>query len=104
MTEKITAGQDNLGEFAPDFAKYNDQILFGEVWEEPSLPPKTRSLITLSILITKGSTEQLSFHLHKAKEYGVSKEEISALITHIAFYAGWPNAWSAFNQAKELWK
>lgn len=104
MIEKITAGQDNLGDFAPDFAKYNDQILFGEVWEESSLPQKTRSLITLSVLITKGSTEQLNFHLHKAKENGVSKEEISALITHIAFYAGWPNAWSAFNQAKEIWK
>ncbi|MFK4964905.1 carboxymuconolactone decarboxylase family protein [Lactococcus garvieae] len=104
MVEKVTAGQDNLGDFAPEFAAYNDEILFGEVWENPTLTPEKRSIITLSALISKGATEQLNFHFHKAKENGISKEEISALITHLAFYVGWPNAWSAFNIAKEIYK
>lgn len=104
MIEKVTAGQDNLGDFAPEFAAYNDEILFGEVWENPTLAPKNRSIITLSALISKGATEQLSFHFHRAKENGISKEEVSALITHLAFYVGWPNAWSAFNIAKEIYK
>lgn len=103
MSEKVTAGRDELGEFAPDFAKFNDDILFGEVWTNKSLDAKTRSIITVSALITKGAFEQLSFHLNQAKENGVSKEEISALITHLSFYAGWPNAWSVFKQAKEIW-
>lgn len=103
MSEKVTAGRDVLGEFAPDFAKFNDDILFGEVWANESLDVKTRSIITVTALITKGAFEQLGFHLNKAKENGVSKEEISALITHLSFYVGWPNAWSAFNQAKEIW-
>ncbi|HEY0221754.1 MAG TPA: carboxymuconolactone decarboxylase family protein [Lactovum miscens] len=104
MSEKVTAGRDTLGEFAPDFAKYNDDVLFGEVWVDKTLPPKTRSIITVSALITKGAFEQLSFHLIKAKENGVTKDEISSLITHLSFYVGWPNAWSAFSQAKEIWK
>lgn len=104
MIEKVTAGHDQLGKFAPNFASYNDDILFGEVWSDDTLSSKTRSMITVSALITKGATEQLPFHLTKAKENGVSQTEMSGLITHLAFYVGWPNAWSAFNIAKEVYK
>ncbi|EKF51163.1 carboxymuconolactone decarboxylase family protein [Lactococcus garvieae] len=103
MTEKITAGRDLLENFAPDFARYNDDILFGEVWADATLSPKIHSIITLSALLSKGATEQLTFHLKKAKENGMTKDEVAALITQLAFYVGWPNAWSAFNQAKEIW-
>lgn len=104
MNEKITAGREQLGTFAPDFARYNDEILFGEVWADETLSAKIRSIITVSALITKGATEQLPFHLEKAKQNGVTKTEISALITQLAFYVGWPNAWSAFNIAQKIYE
>ncbi|MBS7576061.1 MULTISPECIES: carboxymuconolactone decarboxylase family protein [unclassified Enterococcus] len=104
MKEKITAGRDQLGDFAPDFARYNDDVLFGEIWESDVLSDQTKSMITLSALITKGATEQLPFHLKKAKANGINAEAISALITHLAFYVGWPNAWSAFNIAKRIYQ
>lgn len=104
MAKKQRAGRDNLGEFAPKFAELNDDVLFGQVWSrEEQLPPKTRSMITVSALISGGNLEQLDHHLHLAKENGVSKEEISELITHLSFYVGWPKAWSSFNRAKEIW-
>lgn len=100
--KKQTAGRNNLGEFAPQFAALNDDVLFGEVWAgEAELSPRDRSLITVSSLLTQG-VPQLEAHLKIAKENGVTKEEIVALITHLAFYTGWPKAWSAFNLAKEI--
>ncbi|CAM2363235.1 carboxymuconolactone decarboxylase family protein [Listeria seeligeri] len=100
--KKQTAGRNNLGEFAPQFAALNDDVLFGEVWaREAELSPRDRSLITVSSLLTQG-VPQLEAHLKIAKENGVTKEEIVALITHLAFYIGWPKAWSAFNLAKEI--
>lgn len=105
MAVKQTAGRNNLGEFAPKFAEFNDDVLFGEVWSrESELPAKTRSMITISALISGGNLEQLDHHLNFAKENGVTKEEISEIITHLAFYVGWPKAWSTFNRAKEIWK
>lgn len=99
-----TAGRKALGEFAPDFARYNDDILFGEVWNDPPLPPKTRSMIVISIFMGRGLCDaSLDHHLGFAKENGVTKEEISALITQGGFYAGWPVAWSVFNHAKAIW-
>jgi len=99
---KQTAGRDNLGEFAPQFAALNDDVLFGEVWDrEKQLSPRDRSLITVASLITQG-VPQLEAHLNIARQNGVTKEEIVELITHLAFYAGWPKAWSAFNLAKEI--
>jgi 4-carboxymuconolactone decarboxylase len=105
MAEKQTAGHDLLGEFAPKFAELNDDVLFGEVWSrEKELSPRDRSIITVSALITGGSFEQLPPHLRKAKANGITNDEIAEIITHLAFYAGWPKAWSAFNIAKEILK
>ncbi|HGI2963142.1 TPA: carboxymuconolactone decarboxylase family protein [Streptococcus agalactiae] len=104
MKEKQTAGRRQLEEFAPEFARYNDDILFGEVWaKEDHLTDKIRSIITISALISSGNLEQLEHHLQFAKQNGVTKEEIADIITHLAFYVGWPKAWSAFNKAKEIW-
>jgi alkylhydroperoxidase/carboxymuconolactone decarboxylase family protein YurZ/quercetin dioxygenase-like cupin family protein len=103
--KKQTAGRDNLGDFAPKFAELNDDILFGEVWSrEQELSAKNRSMITVVALISGGNFEQLGYHLKKAKENGITKTEIAEIITHLAFYAGWPKAWSAFSMAKEIYK
>ena len=105
MTIKQTAGHDALGEFAPEFAHLNDDILFGEVWNrEDKLSLKLRSIVTVSALIGKGITDSsLKYHLASARANGVTREEMAELLTHIAFYAGWPNAWAAFNMAKEVY-
>ncbi len=100
-----TAGKEALGEFAPEFARFNDDILFGENWNNEDIDLKTRCIVTLTSLISQGITDSsLKYHLQNAKNNGVSQKEIAAIITHIAFYAGWPKAWSAFNLAKEIWK
>lgn len=99
---KQTAGRDNLDDFAPQFAALNDDVLFGEVWDrEEQLSPRDRSLVTVASLLTQG-VPQLEAHLNMAKQNGVTKEEIVEVITHLAFYTGWPKAWSAFNLAKEI--
>ena len=106
MAERITqtAGHDQLGEFAPAFAHYNDDILFGENWNDPALDVKTRSLITVVALMAQGITDSsLKYHIMNAKAHGVSREEMAAAITHVAFYAGWPKAWAVFNLAKEVY-
>ena len=102
---KQTAGRDQLGDFAPKFAELNDDVLFGEVWSrEDKLDLKTRSIITVTSLISKGIADSsLVAHMNTAKINGVTKEEMAELITHAAFYAGWPNAWAAFNLAKEVY-
>ncbi|MCI6327965.1 MAG: carboxymuconolactone decarboxylase family protein [Bacteroidales bacterium] len=101
-----TAGRDQLGEFAPKFAEFNDDILFGEVWSRNDLLSlRDRSLVTLTSLISQGITDSsLTYHLQEARKNGITRTEISEIITHIAFYAGWPKAWAAFRQAKEVWK
>ncbi|WP_265455260.1 carboxymuconolactone decarboxylase family protein [Enterococcus sp. HY326] len=102
--EKQTAGRDRLGEFAPKFAELNDDVLFGEVWSrETELSPKLRSMITISALLSGGNFEQLKAHLLKGKANGISQAEISEIITQLAFYCGWPKAWSAFTIAKEVY-
>ena len=102
---KQTAGHDALGEFAPEFAHLNDDILFGEVWSrEDKLSLKLRSVVTVSALIGKGITDSsLTYHLSEARKNGVTRTEMAEILTHIAFYAGWPNAWAAFRQAKEVY-
>ena len=102
---KQTAGRDSLGDFAPKFAELNDDVLFGEVWSrEKELDLKTRSIITVVALMSKGILDNsLKYHIMNAKENGVSKEEFAEIITHVAFYAGWPNAWAVFNMAKEIY-
>lgn len=100
----VTAGRDILGKIAPQFAKYNDDVLFGEVWEDRTLSLKQRSMITVTALISQGSTDSsLQFHLKNAKNNGVTQKEMAAMITHIAFYAGWPKAWAAFNMIREIY-
>lgn len=99
-----TAGRDQLGDFAPAFAHYNDDVLFGENWNDESIDHKTRCMITVVALVSSGIVDSsLTYHLQNAKNAGVSREEIAAVIAHTAFYAGWPKAWAAFNQAKEVW-
>ena len=106
MKEKIvqTAGRNQLGEFAPDFARYNDDVLFGEVWNNDAIDLKTKSTIVISVFMGRGlSDSSLKYHLMTAKKNGISREEIVAIITHAAFYAGWPMGWAVFNMAKEIW-
>ena len=103
--EKQTAGRNQLGEFAPKFAQLNDDVLFGEVWSrEKELSLRDRSLVTVCIFLGKGLVDSsLKYHLMNAKKNGITKEEMAEIITHAAFYAGWPNAWAAFNMAKEVY-
>lgn len=106
MSEKIvqTAGRDQLGEFAPEFARFNDDILFGENWNNSDIDVKTRSIITVVALTSQGITDNsLKYHIMNAKNHGVSRKEMAAIITHVAFYAGWPKAWAVFNLAKEVY-
>ncbi len=100
-----TAGRTQLGDFAPEFAHLNDDILFGEVWSRNDLLSlRDRSLVTITSLISLGITDSsLTFHLQEAKKNGITRTEVSEIITHIAFYAGWPKAWAAFRLAKDVW-
>ena len=101
-----TAGRDQLGEFAPKFAELNDDVLFGEVWSrEDKLSLRERSLITVVALMSKGILDSsLKSHLINAKKNGITKEAMAEIITHAAFYAGWPNAWATFRMAKEVYE
>ena len=106
MSKKIiqTAGRDQLGEFAPEFAHFNDDILFGENWNNSDIDVKTRSIITVVALMSQGITDSsLKYHIMNAKNHGVSQKEMAAIITHVAFYAGWPKAWAVFYLAKEVY-
>lgn len=105
MTKIVqTAGRDQLGSFAPEFAHFNDDVLFGENWNNGDLDLKTRSIITVVALMSQGITDSsIKYHIQNAKNYGVTQKEIAAVITHVAFYAGWPKAWAVFNLAKEIY-
>ena len=106
MSEKIvqTAGRAQLGDFAPMFAHLNDDVLFGEVWNEDAIDVKTKCIITVVSLMASGITDSsLTYHLQNAKAHGVSKEEIAAIITHATMYVGWPKGWAVFRLAKEVW-
>lgn len=103
--EKVTAGRDAMGTFAPKFAELNDDVLFGEVWSrEGQLSPRDRSLITVSALMASGILDSsLMHHIQRAKDNGVTKEEMVEVLTQLAFYAGWPKAWAALRMAKEVY-
>ena len=103
--EKVTAGRDALGAFAPKFAELNDDILFGQVWSrEAQLSLRDRSLVTVVALMAQGLVDSsFRFHLENAKNNGVTQDEMAEVLTHAAFYAGWPKAWAAFNMAKEVY-
>ncbi len=102
---KQTAGRNALGDFAPKFAQLNDDVLFGEVWSrEEQLSLRDRSLVTITALIASGVVDSsLQYHLNTAKANGITQTEIAEILTHLAFYAGWPKAWAAFRMAKEVW-
>ncbi len=96
------AARKAIGDIAPKLAQLTDDVLFGDVWERPQLGKRDRSLITCAALVATGKTDQMSFHFPRALENGVTEEELIELITHLAFYAGWPSAMSALTKAKEL--
>lgn len=106
MAQKVTAGRDTLGQFAPTFARLNDDLLFGDVWSrEEELSPKIRSIVTVTALMSSGVLDSsLGHHIRLAKTNGVSAEEMAEVLTHAAFYAGWPKAWAAFRMAKEAYE
>lgn len=103
---KVTAGREQLGGFAPKFAELNDDVLFGEVWSrEEQLSARDRSIVTVTALMAGGVLDSsLKFHIQNAKNHGVAKEEMAEILTHAAFYAGWPKAWAAFRFAKEVYE
>jgi 4-carboxymuconolactone decarboxylase len=93
---------DDLEALAPEFAKLTKDFLFGDIWERPGLSPRDKSLITVTCLVALNRIEQVDFHLKKAFENGLSKEELVAAITHIAFYSGWPTAVSGLSHLKKI--
>ena len=105
MAVKQTAGREKLGGFAPKFAALNDDVLFGEVWSrEDKLSLRDRSLVTVVCLMAQGLVDSsFRYHLMSAKKNGITKTEIAEVLTHAAFYAGWPKAWAAFHMATEVW-
>src|SRR3954469_1647194 len=104
MTREPSAIKRTFGDFAPKLVQLTDDVLFGDVWERGELAPRDRSLITVAALIAGGNAEQLPFHLNRARENGLTEAELVEVITHLAFYAGWPRAMSAITVAKEAFK
>lgn len=104
--KKVTEGREYLGVLAPEFARINDDVLFGEIWSrEEQLSPKLRSIITVSALMGAGIIDlSLKSHIEKAKENGVSKEEMVEIVTQLAFYVGWPKGWAVFAIVKEVYE
>ena len=102
VKQPATAAQKAIGNFAPKLVELSDKVLFGDIWERPQLSKRDRSLITCAALVAMGKTEQMTFHFPRAIENGVTREELVELITHLAFYVGWPSAVSAVTRAKEL--
>ena len=96
--------QQLMGDFAPKLAELTDDVLFGDVWARAELSQRDRSLVTVAALIANGNTEQLPSHLNRARANGISETELAEVITHLAFYAGWPRAVSAVLVAKEVFK
>lgn len=103
-SKELSPAQKLVGDFAPKLADLTDEVLFGDVWERAELSKRDRSLVTVAALIANGNTEQLTGHLKRAKENGISEAELSEVITHLAFYAGWPQAMSAVKVAREVFK
>ena len=102
MSREPSAAEKVIGDFAPKLVELTDRVLFGDVWERQDLSKRDRSLVTVAALIALNRPEQLRFHLGRALENGLKKEELVEVITHLAFYSGWPNAMSAIMIAKEV--
>jgi len=103
-SKELSTAQKLVGDFAPKLAELTDDILFGDVWERAELSKRDRSLVTVAALIANGNTEQLTGHLNRAKDNGLSETELAEVIIHLAFYAGWPRAMSAVKVAREVFK
>ncbi|QDE35582.1 carboxymuconolactone decarboxylase family protein [Microbacterium foliorum] len=104
MTESLTPAQRAVGDFSPKLVDLTDNVLFGDIWERSELSPRDRSLITVATLIANGSTEQLVGHLRMAQQNGLTRAELTEVIVHLAFYAGWPRAMSAVTVAKRVFE
>jgi 4-carboxymuconolactone decarboxylase len=102
MSKESSAAQKMIGDFAPKLVDLTDNVLFGDVWERSELSKRDRSLATVAALIAMNRPDQLRFHLTYAVQNGMKKEELIEVITHLAFYAGWPSAMSAIMVAKEV--
>jgi len=98
----VKKATDELKDLAPDYAQLTQDVLFGDVWKRPGLSQRDKSLITVTVLVALNRIEQVEFHLKKAFENGLTKEELVAAITHIAFYAGWPTAASGLSHLKKV--
>ena len=104
MSEKPTAARKAFGGIAPALAAYTDGVLFGDVWERPGLSKRDRSLITVATLVALYRTNELPFHMKRALENGVTPNELVELITHLAFYSGWPTAATAVSIAQKVFE
>lgn len=104
MNKEPSAAEKLFGDFAPKLVELTDDVLFGDVWERAGLSKRDRSLVTVTALIALNRTEQLRFHLERAVENGLTKEELVEVITQMAFYAGWPNAVTAIAVAREVFQ
>jgi 4-carboxymuconolactone decarboxylase len=102
MADEPTHARQSFGDIAPHLADITDKVLFGDVWENPALSARDRSMVTISSLISLYRTNELPFHLKKALDNGVTKDEIAATITHLAFYSSWPTAMSALQIARKV--
>ena len=103
--EKRAAGvEQQFGKIAPGIVQYTTDVLFRDLWLRPDLAPRDRSLVTVSSLIARGQTAQIPYHLNRAMDHGLTQEQAAEAITHLAFYAGWPNAFSALPVAKEVFE
>lgn len=102
MVDQIMPGRATFGDIAPALAGLTDDVLFGDVWERPGLSPRDRSLVTMACLIAGYRTNELPFHLKMALKNGVTRDEIIEVITHLAFYSGWPTANTALPIAREV--
>ena len=102
MPQQPSGARENFGDIAPKFAELTDEILFGDVWERPGLSPRDRNLVTVASLISLYRVNELPFHLGKALENGLTRDEIVETITHLAFYAGWPPAMTALQIARKV--
>jgi len=102
MSKQPTTAQKLLGDFAPKLVELTDRVLFDDVWERKELSKRERSLVTVAALVAMNRPDQLRFHLNFAVQNGVEKEELIEVITHLAFYSGWPNAMSAIMVAKDV--
>jgi 4-carboxymuconolactone decarboxylase len=102
MADTPTGARQAFGHVAPKLAEVTDEVLFGDVWRRPGLSPRDRSLVTVAALVALYRTNELPFHLGKALENGVTRDEIVEAITHLAFYSGWPTAATALGIARQV--